>query len=173
MDFVLLSLVILSLGNLSQTQDSVLEICLLETSFDILTLRPDMMKRSTSLRLYGAQNCPTLAMSATATQDEVNQVVASLGLRSLPVILASSPIQSHIKFSVLRRPATNFGLDGNITASGVRNPGLMDLLMRIYLKDYIEYLEYGREPKKCIIFFRGNTMLADVYLRLMNLTEYR
>ena len=132
-----------------------------------------MVKSSTSLRLYGIKNCPTLLMSATVTESEVDQAVASLGIRASPVVLTSTPIQSHIKFSVVRRPANNFGIDGHIDASGVRRPGLMDLLMRLYLKDYLLDLELGRSPKKCIIFFRGTNMLAEVYKRLMDLTNYK
>lgn len=82
------------------------------------TFRPNMMKSSASLRLYGVQGCPTLAMTATATTGEIREVVAAMGLRSPPIILSSSPIQSHLKFSIVRRPSNNFGLDGTITAKG-------------------------------------------------------
>ena len=137
------------------------------------TFRPTMMKNSTRLRLYGIKDCPTISMTATATEEDVKNIVSSLGLRSDPIMLTSSPIQSHIKFSVVRRPSSNYGLDGTVNADGKMNPGLMDLLMRIYLKKYLEDLETGRQPKKCIIFSRGNNMLADIYCRLMELTDYR
>ena len=66
------------------------------------TFRPSMMRSSTSLRMYGVEGCPSLVMTATATQGEVDMVIAALGLRTPPVVLAMSPIQSHIKFSVIR-----------------------------------------------------------------------
>lgn len=132
-----------------------------------------MMKGSAGLRLYGIKNCPTLAMTATATSDEINQVVIALGLRSQPVILSSSPIQSHIKICAVRRPSNNFGLDGTINKHGEKSPGLMDLLGRVYLDKYIDDLEKGEPPKKCIIFCRGNGVLGAIYGRIMELTNYR
>ena len=67
------------------------------------SFRPNMMKISTGLRLYGIQNCPSVSMTATATDDEIKDVVKALGLRTPPVVLASSPIQPHIKFSMIRK----------------------------------------------------------------------
>ena len=61
------------------------------------SFRPEMMKMSTGLRLYGIQNCPSLCMTATATNDEITEVVKALGVRTPPVILAATPVQSHIK----------------------------------------------------------------------------
>ena len=110
------------------------------------SFRPNMMKSSTRLRLYGIKNCPSLAMTATASDADVKEVVASLGLRTDPIILTSSPIQSHIKFSIVRRPSTNYGQDGSINVDGRWNPGLMDLLMGLYLKKYVNDLEEGRDP---------------------------
>ena len=101
------------------------------------SFRPDMLKSSTALRLYGIKDCPSISMTATATEEEVLTVIKALGLRSSPVVLASSPIQSHIKFSVVRRPSNNHGLDGTVNAKGVRKPGLMDLLERIFLRRYL------------------------------------
>ena len=98
------------------------------------SFRPDMLRGSASLRLYGVKGCPTLAMTATSTKAEIQQVVEALGLRTPPIILTSSPIQPHIKFSVIRRPSNNLGLDGETSASGLKKPGLMDLLHRIYLR---------------------------------------
>ena len=137
------------------------------------SFRPNMMKGSTGLRLYGVKNCPSLAMTATSTKSEIDEVVAALGLRMRPVVLTSTPVQSHIKFSVVRRPSNNFGLDGTTTEKGVENPGLMDLLQRVFLKQYLDDLNNKREPKRCIIFCRGNGVLGAIYSRLMELTNYR
>ena len=134
--------------------------------------RPDMMKLSTSLRLYGVRGCPSVCMTATATEKEIEDVVKALGLRAPPVILTASPIQAHIKISIIRSPPTNYGLDGTVTKKGVRNPGLLDLLDRILLRKYVEDLKAGAEPKKAIIFCRGNGLLGSIYSHLMNLTEH-
>ena len=137
------------------------------------SFRPQMMKGSTGLRLYGVKNCPSLSMTATATQKEIEEVVAALGLREKPVILTSTPVQSHIKFAIIRRPSNNYGLDGSVTERGVRNPGMMDLLLRVALRQYLDDLEQGKQPKKCLIFCRGNGVLGAIYSRMMELTNYR
>ena len=129
-----------------------------------------MMKMSTGLRLYGVRNCPSIAMTATATENEIGEVVKALGLREKPVILTSSPVQAHIKFSIIRRPSNNFGLEGTIKKNGSRNPGLFDLLDRVYLRQYVQDIKTGVEPKKAIIFCRGNGVLGVIYSHLMNLT---
>ena len=129
-----------------------------------------MMKMSTGLRLYGVRNCPSIAMTATATENEIGEVVKALGLREKPVILTSSPVQAHIKFSIIRRPSNNFGLEGTIKKNGSRNPGLFDLLDRVYLRQYVQDIKTGVEPKKAIIFCRGNGVLGAIYSHLMNLT---
>ena len=132
-----------------------------------------MLKGDASLRLYGVKNCPTLAMTATITKNELSGIVSAFGFRKAPRILASSPIQEHIKFSILRRPSNNYGFDGYTNKKGINSPGLMDLLNRIYLKHYIEDLKAGRMPKKCIIFCRGNSILGELFCRLMEMTDYR
>ena len=134
------------------------------------SFRPDMMRISTGLRLYGIQNCPSIAMTATATNDEIKDVVKALGLRVPPVVLVASPIQAHMKFDMIRRPSNNFGLEGTVTRSGVKNPGLLDLLKRVFLHPYLEDLKNGREPKKAIIFSRGNGVLGAIYSHLMDMT---
>ena len=98
------------------------------------------MQLSTGLRLYGIKDCPSLAMTATCTSEEIAQVSKALGLRIPPVILTSTPVQSHLKFSVVRRPSNNYGLDGIVLASGERKPGLMDLLMRVYMRNVLSIL---------------------------------
>ena len=132
-----------------------------------------MMKGSTGLRLYAVKGCPTIAMTATATDSEIRDVVSALGLKTKPVILTTSPVQNHIKISIIRRPSNNYGLDGTTTRFDEHLPGLMDLLMRVYLQKYLDDLSNNVAPKKCIIFCRGNGVLGEVYSRLMELTNYR
>ena len=79
-------------------------------------------------------------MTATSTEEEIKDVILALGLREPPVILKLSPIQPHIKYSIIKRPSNNFGLDGVVSENGKKSPGLMDLLMRVYLKQYLSDL---------------------------------
>ena len=124
-------------------------------------------------RLYGIPQCPVIAMTATATAEEVKDVIVSLGLKEAPIVLQASPVQSHIKFSILRRPSNNFGLDGIVSSNDTRKPGLMDLLDRVYLKQYLEDLKRGQKPNKCIIFCRGNGLIGALYGRLMERTGFK
>ena len=95
------------------------------------------------IRLYGIEGCPCVAMTATATSEEIKDVIIALGLRKSPVVLKTSPILPHMKFSILKRPSNNFGLDGTENVHGKRVPGLMDLLSRVFLKHYVEDLGMG------------------------------
>ena len=137
------------------------------------SFRPTMMKRSTGLRLYGVQNCPSIAMTATATMKEIQEVVKALGLRVKPVLLTSSPVQSHIKFSMIRRPSNNYGLEGTVNKNGEKQPGLLDLLNRVFLSQYVQDVMSGVAPKRAIIFCRRNGVLGALYSNLMEQTQYR
>ena len=137
------------------------------------SFRPTMMKRSTGLRLYGVQNCSTIAMTATATKAEIEEVVKALGHRVRPVIITSSPVMRHIKFSMIRRPSNNYGLQGTVNKNEVKNPGLLDLLDRVFLRQYVQDVMSGVAPKKAIIFCRRNGVLGALYGLLMELTQFK
>ena len=160
-----------------QKRDMILLLCLDEfhqgTTGHWDSFRPDMLQKSASLRLYAVDKCPTIAMSATATDKEIKETVKALGLRTEPIILCSSPVQAHIKISMVRRPANNYGLEGNVNNKGVRNAGLLDLLDRIYVNHMLEDLRYGREPKKAIIFCRMGRVLGALYANMMERTGYK
>ena len=83
-----------------QKRESLVMVCIDEFhqggSAHWRSFRPDMMKRSTGLRLYGVPNCPTICMTATATTEEIDEVVKALGLRVEPVVLTSCPVQARI-----------------------------------------------------------------------------
>ena len=88
------------------------------------------------MRIFSVSGAPTVAMSATATQAEVDDMVKNLGIREKPVVLRSSPIQPHIKFSVIKRPSNSCGMDGRVDKLGNLQPGLADYLNRIYLLEF-------------------------------------
>lgn len=60
-----------------------------------------------------------------------------------------------------------------MTKDGTRNPGLIDTLDRIFIRQFLEDLREGREPKKAIIFSRGNGVLGALYSHLMYMTDYK
>ena len=110
-------------------------------------------------------------MTATATDSEIRDVVSALGLKTKPVILTTSPGQNHIKISIIRRPSNNYGLDGTTTRFDEHLPGLMDLLMRVYLQKYLDDLSNNFAPKQCITFCRGMEYQGRSTVRLLELTN--
>ena len=88
------------------------------------------------MRIFSVGGAPTVAMSATATEVEVEAMVKNLGIRQKPVVLRASPVQEHIKFAVVERPSNSCGIDGRVDKFGNYQPGLIALLDRIYLSKF-------------------------------------
>ena len=98
--------------------------------------RPEMKTITARMRIFSVSGAPTVAMSATATEAEVDAMVKNLGIREKPVVLRASPIQEHIKFHVVQRPSNSSGIDGRVDKFGNFQPGLVALLDRIYLSEF-------------------------------------
>ena len=113
------------------------------------------------LRAKALKGAPCLAMSATSTKSEIDELRINLGFREAnTVVLKASPIQSHFNYVKLRRPANiygSYGLEEN------DKPGLIQLLDRIYLDEYVESIKNGKKLKKAIFFFRREDDIPDVY----------
>ena len=114
-----------------------------------------MQSVTARIRIFSVESAPTIAMTATASETEVNAMVKNLGLREDPVVLRASPIQDHIKFSVVKRPSNSCGVDGQIDRFGNFQPGLAACLDQIYL------LQFVREEIKLIIFHSNSNHDPD------------
>ena len=126
------------------------------------SFREDIMRVSASIRAY-APEAPVCIMSATVTTSELRSLVKQLDLSPNPVLLANSPMKSHIKFSFVRRPANAFGVEGIEDGEGqLLRPGLIHMLKDLYFDDMFEDMKQGRTPKRAIIFFRGLEKQAAV-----------
>ena len=134
-----------------------------------------MRKILARVRIFSESSSPFLATSATLTEADVKLVVSDMNISSKPVILRASPIQDHFKFVMVKRPSNASGMEGNIDKNGLIKPGLLDLLKRIYLDEFIKCTLTNEPVKKCIIFFRTENHMLDVhdYVRekLPNLTD--
>ena len=87
-------------------------------------------------------------MTATCCPDEVEEVKKTLGLRDAnTVVLKSNPIQSQICFVKVERPPNLYGTFGQEEDDPVK-PGLIHVLNRIYLNQYVRDLRRGQSPKK-------------------------
>ena len=115
------------------------------------------------MRIFAEPGSPTVAMSATATVQEVESIVKNLGLRVKPVVLRASPIQEHFKFVTVRRPPNNCAMDGEVDAAGNEKPGLIALLERIYLGRFIKNSLKQIPVKKCLMFFRTEKHMLEVH----------
>ena len=115
------------------------------------------------MRIFSVPGAPALAMTATATESEVNSMIKNLGLRDKPVILRASPIQDHIKFSVVKRPPNNHGMDSELDSNGVLKAGLLPVLDTLYLKRFVENTLQGIPVKKCLMLFRTQKHMIDVH----------
>ena len=62
-----------------------------------------MQRITARMRIFAEAGAPTLAMSATATAKEVDDMVKNLGLRNKPVVLREASIKKWKSFVGLRR----------------------------------------------------------------------
>ena len=129
--------------------------------------RPSMRTVPGQLRAKALKGAPVLAMSATSTKAEVDDIKVNLGLRDTnTTVLEASPVQSQHMFVKLRRPANIYGTCGLESGDGgerTEKPGTVHLLNRICLDEYERCLKSGVKPKKTIIFFRKEDDIPDVY----------
>ena len=120
--------------------------------------------------------CHTVRLGQKLAADK-QHLGASLGL--IWVIYSSCPGSGlgtflypwhrHVKFSIIPRPSNAFGFDGADNSLG-QKPGLLQLLERLYLRNYFEDIKAGRQPKKCLMFFRGFKKMASVHSYLAEQT---
>jgi superfamily II DNA helicase RecQ len=135
--------------------------------------RPFMRTVPGELRAKALKGAPLLAMSATSTKSEIGELKINLGLREAnTIVLQASPIQSQHNYVKLRRPANIYGSSG-LEDDERAKPGLIQLLDRIYLDEYVRSIRNGEKPKKAILFFRREDDIPDVYDELCErLPEY-
>ena len=95
-----------------------------------------------------------------------------MDISSNPVLIHASPVHRNVKFSIIPRPSNAFGFDGADNSLG-QKPGLLQLLERVYLRNYFEDKKSGRQPKKCLMFFRGYKKMMSVHSYLAEQTGLR
>jgi superfamily II DNA/RNA helicase len=108
-----------------------------------------------------------MVMTASA-----KEIVKFMGLREKPVLIATNPVQSHIKLSVVRRPSNAFGLAGKEGVDGVLKPGLWSILNEIYFREFFRDRAEGREPKHAIIFCRGMRIMSKLHSHLSTVSGF-
>ena len=116
------------------------------------------------LRGKAIRSSPCLAMSATATNSEIEEIQEDLGLRaSNTVVLRSDPVQTQFNYIRVQRPPNIYGSFGSENSAGEMQPGLIDTVITLYLNKYVEKVNNGEVVKKAILLFRNEDDIADVY----------
>ena len=96
------------------------------------------------LRGKAIKGAPCLAMSATATTQEIEELKVNLGLRSSnTVVLRSDPVQSQFNYVRVQRPPNIHGSYGSENSEGDFQPGLIHIMNRLFLDKQGHLLELG------------------------------
>ena len=117
-------------------------------------MRVEMKNAPSSLRIQGRFNkAPMLIMTATATPSNIKELKQLSGIDNSPcTIISMSPVLSnHIYMKVERPPSNRFYSVISDTGETVKH-GLKDLLLLLYLQQFIDAIKSGRKPKHAMIF---------------------
>ena len=130
--------------------------------------RPHMKSIPGMLRGKTVKQAPCLAMSATCSVSEIAELKVNLGLREAnTVVLKTNPVQSQHCYVAVRRPPNVNGSYGvghdDDDDEAVTKPGLIHLLNRVFIDEYVESIKLGKKPKKAIIFFRREDDIPNIY----------
>jgi len=126
--------------------------------------RPHMKTVPGQLRGKGVRSSPCLAMSATATDSDIEAIKNDLGFRSInTVVLRADPIQSQFNYIRVQRPPNIYGSFGSDNAAGEMQPGLIDTVNKLYLNKYVENIKNRENVKKAIMLFRNEDDIADIF----------
>jgi hypothetical protein len=116
------------------------------------------------LRSKTVKGGPCLAMSATATAADIEELKVNLGLRpGNTIILRSDPVQTQHNYVRVQRPANIHGTFGSESMDGMVKPGLMQLMNRLFFDKYVEKMLNGEHVKKSIWICRNEDDICDLY----------
>ena len=86
------------------------------------------------LRAKTVKGAPCLAMSATATEAEIEELKSNLGLRpGNTIVLRSDPVQTQHNYIRVVRPANIYGTFGSESIGGSIKPVPMQLMNKSFL----------------------------------------
>ena len=125
------------------------------------SFRPQLQLVPGQLRGKAVRGATCLAMTATLTTKETEELQTDMGFRSNTAIIRGSPIQEHHKFVRIERPPSLYGSYGK-EMDGVSKPGLVQALREVYLDKFIECMENNIPVKHCIMIFDMENHIADV-----------
>ena len=116
------------------------------------------------LRGQSVKQAPTLCMTATATVSEIVELKGIMGLREVnTVVLKADPVQSQFNIVRVERPPNIRGTSGIEEMDGTVKPGLVQLMRRIMLDDYVQKIKQGLPVKRSLWLCRNTSDVADLY----------
>ena len=136
-------------------------------------MREDMYIAPSYLRaqVKGTTKAPFLAMTATAKvigsnkeKSELEQIKEMCSLQfSDTVTISISQILHNHKYVILKKPPSVSGFYGaNCFSFSPQKIGSLHLLMRIYLKKFVEDVKDNRKPKRAVLFVNKLEDLIDI-----------
>ena len=116
------------------------------------------------LRGQAVKHAPTLCMTATATSAEIEELKLNMGLREVnTVVLRSDPVQSQFNFVRVERPPNIRGTSGIEEMDGSVKPGLIHVMKRLILDDYVKKIKNGEPVKRSLWLCRNISDVEDLY----------
>ena len=151
-------------------RDKIILICIDEAHVSLRSqwghddMRQDMYNAPSYLRAQVATTtrAPVLAMTASAkvkgeqkkTKSEIEEIKAMCAIQySDTTVITISPVLHNHLYMVVKKPPSANGLYGSSCSSLTpQKIGSLHVLWRIYLKNFVNDLKNGREPKRAILY---------------------
>ena len=115
-----------------------------------------------TLRAKAVKGAPVLAMSATATLTEIEELKTNLGLRPTnTVVLRADPVQTQFNFIKVERPPNIYGTFGTESEDGIIKHGLIHTMNRLIFDLYVDKVTKGDPVKKSIWICRNEDDLSS------------
>ena len=139
------------------------------------SFRPGLLKKMFQIKVHTTFLVPIAIFSATITESERKEVLKLAGRKKL-VTLSVGPVQRNHKICVVKRPTSQVPFLGKKDARGRQVPGLLALLRRLVLDQFVAAVKDGPPflPfHKSIIFFRSSEEMSLVASYLITSTGYK
>ena len=125
--------------------------------------RAGMLRKSMNVKAYFVAGAPLAVFSATLTKEEVKNVMLMAGRKKPMAVVAVGPLLNNSKICILRGPSSQVPVLGDEDAQGREVPGLLHLLQRLILDEFVRAVRAGPPYsfKKTIIFFRNQERIKS------------
>ena len=139
------------------------------------TIRPNMLRKVFSAKVYAIPKAPIGCFTATITANELRTVEVLAGRKRPMTVLAQGPIQRNFKVCLFPRPPSQVPFLGCTNSKGVFKPGLLHLLRLLVLDEFLsKYKAKDLESfPTTIVFFRNSDDMGKCNSYLIEMTGQR